>query len=75
MNILPDAGCYGEAMELYQEIKGKVLDDWKFEMKQYEDGIDLEKLRIEAVRQIGVAYGAHQPQQNTSIEFLRTPVY
>ena len=75
MNILPDAGCYGEAMELYQEIKGKVLDDWKFEMKQYEDGIDLEKLRIEAVRQIGVAYGSHQPQQNTSIEFLRTPVY
>ena len=26
-NILPDAGCYGEAMELYKEIKGKVLDD------------------------------------------------
>jgi hypothetical protein len=71
-NILPDAGCYGEAMELYLEIKGKVLDDWKFEMKQYEDGIDLEKMRIESARQIGVAYGTHQPQQNTSIEFLRT---
>ena len=24
-NILPDAGCYDEAMELYKEIKGKVL--------------------------------------------------
>lgn len=70
-NILPDAGCYGEAMELYQEIKGKVLDDWKFEMKQYEDGIDLERMRIEASRQVGVAYGTHQPSQNTSIEFLR----
>ena len=71
-NILPDAGCYDEAMELYREIKGKVLEDWQFEMKQYQDGIDLEKLRIESARQIGVAYGNNQPQQNTSIEFLRT---
>lgn len=74
-NILPDAGCYGEAMELYQEIKGKVLDDWKFEMKKYQDGIDLEAMRIESARQVGIAYGSHQPQQNTSIEFLRTPFY
>ena len=73
--ILPDAGCYGEAMELYQEIKGKVLDDWKFEMKQYQDGIDLEKLRIEASRQVGVAYGTHQPQKEVSIDFLQPRVY
>ena len=71
-NILPDAGCYDEAMELYREIKGKVLEDWQFEMKQYQDGIDIEKLRIDAARQVGVAYGNNQPQQNTSIEFLRT---
>lgn len=72
MNILPDAGCYDEAMELYREIKGKVLDDWKFEMKKYQDGVDLEKQRIDAMRQVGVAYGNHQPAQTTSIEFLRT---
>jgi len=71
-NILPDAKCYGEAMELYKEIKGKVLDDWKFEMKKYQDGVDLEKQRIDAARQVGVAYGTHQPSQTTSIEFLRT---
>lgn len=70
-NILPDAGCYGEAMELYTEIKGKVLDDWKFEMKKYQDSVDLEKQRIDAMRQIGVAYGENQPQNNTSIEFVR----
>ena len=58
-------------MALYQEIKGKVLDDWKFEMKKYQDGVDLEKQRIDAMRQIGVAYGEHQPQNNTSIEFVR----
>lgn len=71
-NILPDAGCYGEAMELYKEIKGKVLDDWKFEMKIYQDGVDLEKQRIDAMRQVGVAYGNHQPQKEINIEFIRT---
>ena len=70
--IMPDAGCYGDAMALYKEIKGKVLDDWKFEMKIYQDGVDLEKQRIEAARAIGVAYGEHQPNQTTNIEFLRT---
>ena len=71
-NILPDAKCYGEAMELYKEIKGKVLDDWKFEMKKYQDTVDLEKARIEAMRAVGVAYGNHQPNKEINIEFLRT---
>jgi hypothetical protein len=70
--ILPDAGCYGDAMALYKEIKGKVLDDWKFEMKKYQDGVDLEKQRIEASRAVGVAYGNHQPSKEVNIEFLRT---
>ncbi len=70
-NILPDAGCYDEAMELYREIKGKVLDDWKFEMKQYQDGVDLESQRISAMRDVGVAYGNNQPRENTKIEFIR----
>ena len=68
---MPDASCYGDAMALYKEIKGKVLDDWKFEMKKYQDGVDLEKARINAMRDIGVAYGSHQPQQKTNIEFIR----
>ena len=68
--ILPDAACYGEAMDLYKEIKGKVLDDWKFEMKIYQDGVDLEKQRIQAMRDVGVAYGEHQPRENYRIDFL-----
>jgi len=71
-NILPDASCYGEAMELYNEIKGKVLDDWKFEMRKYDDSVDLERRRIDAARQVGVAYGNHQPAHTTQIEFLRS---
>lgn len=69
--ILPDAACYGDAMALYKELKGKVLDDWKFEMKQYQDGVDLEKQRIEAARAVGVAYGTHQPSKEVNIEFIR----
>lgn len=69
--IYPDAACYGEAMEVYKEIKAKVLDDWHFEMKIYQDGVDLEKQRIEAARAIGVAYGSHQQPTTTNIGFLR----
>ena len=73
VNILPDAGCYDEAMKLYNEMKTKLLDDWKFEkMKVHQDTINLESQRIEASRQVGVAYGNHQPQQKTTIEFLNT---
>ncbi len=70
-NILPDAGCYAEAMALHKEIKSKVLDDWKFEMKKYQDGVDLEKQRIDAMRQVGVAYGQHQPSKEVNIGFVR----
>ena len=69
-NILPDAACYGDAMELYSEIKGKVLDDWKFEMKIYQDGVDLEKERIKSMRDIGVAWGENQPREIYHLDFL-----
>ena len=69
-NILPDAACYGDAMELYNEIKGKVLDDWKFEMKIYQDGVDLEKERIKSMRDIGVAWGENQPREIYHLDFL-----
>lgn len=69
-NIYPDAKCYGDAENLYREIKAKVLDDWKFEMKKYQDGVDLEMARIDAQKAIGVAYGTHQQPVSTNIGFL-----
>ena len=70
--IYPDAKCYGDAMKLYSEIKGKVLDDWKFEMKVYQDGVDTERERIHAIRDIGVAYGkGQQPVTTTISNFIR----
>ena len=68
--ILPDAKCYGEANNLYKEIKAKVLDDWKFEMKKYNDQISLEKARIDAWKQVGVAYGKNQKSDTYNVTWL-----
>ena len=69
--ILPDAACYPEAQNLYKEIKAKVLDDWKFEMKKYQDGVDLESQRIKAWQEVGVAYGKNQQQTTTNLAWLK----
>lgn len=68
--IYPDAKCYKEAQSLYKEIKDKVLSDWNFEMKKYDDVIALEKQRIQAWRAVGVAYGNHQQPVDYNINWL-----
>lgn len=69
--IYPDAGCYGEAMSLYKEIKAKVLDDWKFEIRKYDDSVSIEEQRIKAIRDIGVAYGNGQQPTTTNLMWLK----
>jgi len=63
--ILPDAKCYNDSQNLITEIKKKVLldekRDWNFQMKQWNDNISIESQRIKAYRDVGVAYGNHQP--------------
>ena len=66
-HIYPDAKCYGEANKLYKEIKAKVLDDWKFVIKMYDDAVSLEKQRINAWKEVGVAYG--KGQKATTVVF------
>lgn len=58
--ILPDSECYGKAIQLYNEIKKKVGNLWKFEMKQYDTELELKKAKILAFQAIGVAYGRWQ---------------
>ncbi len=58
--ILPDSECYDKARQLYNEIKKKVGDLWKFEMKQYDTESELKKAKIQAFQAIGVAYGKGQ---------------
>ena len=69
--ILPDAGCYQDAVKLYEEIKSRVDEDLRFEMKKYDDAVNLESKRIEAMKQIGVAYGKGQQPSTTNILGLR----
>ena len=76
--ITPEATCYKDAVALYQEIKKKVLDDWKFEMKKYEDALalenrklDIESQRVNAWKAIGVAYGRNQKPTTTYVTWLR----
>lgn len=54
--IYPDATCYSEALELMQEIKKQMGNEWKFQMKQWNDNVSLEQQRINALREIGIAY-------------------
>lgn len=68
--IYPDAKCYGDAMSLYKEIKGKILSDWKFEMKMYNDQISLEKQRINAWKEVGVAFGKGQKARTTNVHWI-----
>ena len=63
--ILPDSECYGKAIQLYNEIKKKVEDLWKFEMKQYDTESELKKAKILAFQAIGVAYGGGQQPKVT----------
>lgn len=68
--IYPDAKCYKDALSLYNEIKSKVLADWNFEIRKYEDNVSLEKQRILAWKAIGVAYGNHQQPVDYNINWL-----
>lgn len=58
--ILPDANCYGDAQILYNDIKAKVGELWKFEMSVYHDEHELRMAKVKAMQAIGVAYGKGQ---------------
>lgn len=64
--IDPEAGCYTEAEELTKTIGKRMIKldqrEWDFKLFQFDANIDLEKRRIEAYKQVGVAYGTNQPQ-------------
>lgn len=60
--IDPDAKCYKEAMNLLSQVAKVVKTDVDFEVKKkYQDSVELEKLRIQAIAEIGKAYAANRP--------------
>ena len=60
--IYPDAACYGDAVELADEIKKKMGEELKFMMRQWANNISLERQRINAMRDISIAYANSHPK-------------
>jgi hypothetical protein len=65
-DIPSDSKCATEAVTLANEIskRAKEVDkrDWQYKLKVQQDNVDIEKQRIRAARDIGVAYGQNQPK-------------
>ena len=63
--IPPGSKCSSGAQDLVNSISKRVLEldkrEWDFKLRQYEDGVEIEKAIISAARDIGVAYGNNQP--------------
>jgi hypothetical protein len=63
--VSADSKCYADAQKL-QKAVGDNLDavakqEWEFKLKQHQDEVNLEKMSIQAIRDIGVAYAENQP--------------
>lgn len=63
--ITPDMACYADAQGLLETITATVeaegVSSWNFKMKRYDDSVDIEKLKIEAGRDVAKAW-ANQNQ-------------
>ncbi len=64
--IDPGSKCGGESKDLMTKIEGKIDEDnrqrWQASMMIYKDAVQLEKQRINAVRDIAVEYAKNQPK-------------
>ena len=70
--IDPQSASYPAAVKLGDEMRKTIKADIDFVVREkYHDAIELEKLRIEAARQIGKAYGEGQQQQTTNLLWMR----
>lgn len=64
-DIDPSATCFKEAQTIAKTAEAKVTAEekkqWDFQMKQYNDEVSLEKQRVNAIKDIAVAYYKSQP--------------
>jgi len=65
MQINPETSCFNEAQALIKEIESKITEaekrDWEFKQKQNKDNVELEKQRINAIKEIAVSYYKSKP--------------
>lgn len=66
--INPSSSAYAEAMRFAAEVKRDTKKEYNFEVhKKYEDGVKLTQQQLQAMRDIGVAYGRGQKNNTTNI--------
>jgi hypothetical protein len=67
--IDPTSSCFNTAISLAQEIESKVEIEerkkWDFRLKQYNNAVELEKIRIGAIVKIAQAYYSQEPDKTT----------
>jgi hypothetical protein len=72
--IDPDAACFKDAQVFSDSVRAKVLRDekrdWDFAMKVFDTATEIEKQRIQAYKEVGVAFGNNQPKQTTTNTFV-----
>lgn len=68
--IDPKSSAYPAGERLYGEIKDRVKEEVKYDLKKYEDKVDLVKQQINAAKEIGIAYGKGQ-QPKTAINMIK----
>ena len=65
MQINPETSCYTEAKTLIAQVESKITEaekrEWEFKKQQYADNVQLEKQRINAIKEIAVSYYKSQP--------------
>ena len=73
IQIDPGAACYPQASKLLAEIKTKSSANapWDFEMKKFDAQVELQKLKIEAAKEVGIAYGNNQQPETTNLVFAQ----
>jgi len=58
--IDPSTPCYIESQSMFSSIANKVDQEekkqWEYKMKQHDDNVALEKMRVDAVKEIAVSY-------------------
>lgn len=72
--ITPDMGCYDEAQQLIATVTAAVEAEggtaWNFKMKKYDDSIDLQKMKIDAGRDVAKSWAYYGASANFDWSWL-----
>ncbi|PKP39066.1 MAG: hypothetical protein CVT98_03465 [Bacteroidetes bacterium HGW-Bacteroidetes-15] len=72
--ITPDMACYPQAEQLLAQITASVEAEgagaWSFKMKQYDDSVDIEKMKIEAGKEVAKSWAYYGASNNFDWKWL-----